>query len=43
MNISELTMIFGKEGKRLTYTMKWLGASEEDFTLGMAGQSIIPT
>jgi hypothetical protein len=43
MNISELTMIFGKEGKKLTDTLKWLGASEEDSTPGMSGQSIVPT
>jgi hypothetical protein len=43
MNTSELTMIFGKEGKKLTDTLKWLGALEEDSTLGMSGQSIMPT
>jgi hypothetical protein len=43
MNISELTMIFGKEGKKLIDTLKWLGASEEDSTPGMSGQSIMPT
>jgi hypothetical protein len=42
MNTSELTMIFGKEGKKLTNTLKWPGASEEDSTLGMSGQSITP-
>jgi hypothetical protein len=42
MNTSELTMIFSKEGKKLTDTLKWLGASEEDSTLGMSGQSIMP-
>jgi hypothetical protein len=36
------TMIFGKEGKKPTDTLRWPGASEEDFTLGMSGQSIIP-
>jgi hypothetical protein len=43
MNTSELTMIFGKEGKKLTDTLKWSGALEEDSTLGMSGQSIMPT
>jgi hypothetical protein len=42
MNISEPTMIFGKEGKKLTDTPRWLGASEEDSTLGMSDRSIIP-
>ena len=36
-------MIFGKEGKKLTDILKWLGASEEDSTPGMSGQSIVPT
>jgi hypothetical protein len=35
-------MTFGKEGKKPTDTLKWLGASEGDSTLGMYGQSIIP-
>ena len=35
-------MIFGKEGKKLTDTLKWPGASEEDSTPGMLGQSITP-
>jgi hypothetical protein len=35
-------MIFGKEGKKLTDTLKWQGASEEDSTPGMSGQSIMP-
>jgi hypothetical protein len=42
MNTSEPIMIFGKEGKKLTDTLKWSGASEEDFTPGMSGQSIMP-
>jgi hypothetical protein len=42
MNTLELTMIFGKEGKKLTDTLKWPGASEEDSTPGMLGQSIMP-
>jgi hypothetical protein len=41
MNTSELIMISGKEGKKLTDTLRWLGASEEDSTLGMLGQSIM--
>jgi hypothetical protein len=36
-------MIFDKEGKKLTDTLKWPGASEEDYTPGMLGQSIMPT
>jgi hypothetical protein len=43
MNTSELTIIFGKEGKKLIDTLKWLGASEQDSTLDMSGQSIMPT
>jgi hypothetical protein len=35
-------MISGKEGKRLTDTLRWPGASEEDSTPGMSGQSIMP-
>jgi hypothetical protein len=35
-------MTFGKEGKKPTDTLKWLGASEGDPTPGMSGQSIIP-
>jgi hypothetical protein len=35
-------MIFGKEGKKPTNTLKWPGASEGDSTPGMSGQSIIP-
>jgi hypothetical protein len=42
MNTSEPTMIFGKEGKKPTDTLKWPGASEGDSTLGMSGQSIMP-
>jgi hypothetical protein len=34
-------MIFGKEGKKLTDTLKWQGASEGDSTPGMLGQSIM--
>jgi hypothetical protein len=35
-------MIFGEEGKKLTDTLKWPGASEGDCTPGMSGQSIMP-
>jgi hypothetical protein len=42
MNISELIMISGKEGKKLIDTLRWPGASEEDSTPGMSGQSIMP-
>jgi hypothetical protein len=35
-------MISGKEGNKLTDTLRWPGASEEDSTLGMSGQSIMP-
>jgi hypothetical protein len=34
-------MNFGKEGKKPTDTLRWPGASEEDSTLGMSGQSIM--
>jgi hypothetical protein len=42
MNTPELIMIFAKEGKKLTDTLRWPGASEEDSTTGMSGQSIMP-
>jgi hypothetical protein len=42
MNTPKLILISSKEGKKLTYTLRWLGASEEDSTLGMSGQSIMP-
>jgi hypothetical protein len=35
-------MISSKEGKKLTGTLRWPGASEEDSTPGMLGQSITP-
>jgi hypothetical protein len=41
MNTSELIMIFGKDGKKLTDTLKWPEASEEDSTPCMSGQSIM--
>jgi hypothetical protein len=40
MNTSELIMTSGKEGKKLTGTLRWLGALEEDFTPDISGQSI---
>jgi hypothetical protein len=42
MNISELIMMFDKEGKKLTDTLRWPGALEEDSILGMSDRSIIP-
>jgi hypothetical protein len=42
MSTSELTMIFGKEGKKPSDTLSCPGASEEDFTLGISGRFIIP-
>jgi hypothetical protein len=42
MSTSELTMIFAKEGRKLTDSPKWLGASEEEFIWGTSGQSITP-
>jgi hypothetical protein len=36
-------MISSKEGKKLTDTLRWPGASEEDSTPGMSGQSIMLT
>jgi hypothetical protein len=35
-------MISAKEGRKLTGFLRWPGASEEDFTLGTSGQSIMP-
>jgi hypothetical protein len=35
-------MTFSIEGKKPTDTLKWPGASEEDSTPGMTGQSIMP-
>jgi hypothetical protein len=40
MNTSEVIMLSGKEGKKFTDTLRWPGASEEDSTPGMSGQSI---
>jgi hypothetical protein len=39
---SEPTMTFGKEEKKPIDTPRWLGASEEDSTLGMSRRFIIP-
>jgi hypothetical protein len=36
-------MISAKEGRKHTGPLKWLGASEEEFTPGMSGRSTIPT
>jgi hypothetical protein len=36
-------MISAKEGKKHTSFLRWSGASEEEFTLGTSGRSIIPT
>jgi hypothetical protein len=36
-------MIFAKEGRKLSGSLKWLGASEEDFIRGTSGQfTILP-
>jgi hypothetical protein len=42
MSISGLIMISAKEGRKHTGFMRWPGASEEEFTLGTSGRSIIP-
>jgi hypothetical protein len=42
MSISGLIMISAKEGRKLTGFPRWPGASEEDFTPGTSGQSIMP-
>jgi hypothetical protein len=42
MSISGLIMIYAKEGRKLTSFSRWVGASEEDFTPIMSGQSIMP-
>jgi hypothetical protein len=42
MSTSEPIMTFGKEGKKPTDTLRWLGVLEEDSTLSMSGQSIMP-
>jgi hypothetical protein len=40
MNTSWLIMISAKKGKKPTVFLKWLGALEEESTLGMSDQSI---
>jgi hypothetical protein len=35
-------MISAKEGRKHTSFLRWPGASEEDFTPGTSGQSIMP-
>jgi hypothetical protein len=42
MNTSGLIMISAREGKKPTGFLRWPGASEEESTLGMSDQSIIP-
>jgi hypothetical protein len=42
MSKSEPTITFDKEGKKPTDTLRCPGASEEDSTLCMLGQSIMP-
>jgi hypothetical protein len=41
MSTIEPTMTFDKEGKKPTDTLRWPGASQEDSTLCMSGQSIM--
>jgi hypothetical protein len=43
MSISGPTMISAKEWKKHTCFLRWPGASEEEFTKGTSGRSIIPT
>jgi hypothetical protein len=43
MSISGPTMISTKEGKKHTCFLRWPRASEEEFTPGTSGRSIIPT
>jgi hypothetical protein len=43
MSISGPTIISAKEGKKHTGFLRWSGASEEEFTPGTSGRSIIPT
>jgi hypothetical protein len=42
MSTSGPIMISAREGKKLIGFLRWLGASEEDSTLGMSDQSTIP-
>jgi hypothetical protein len=42
MSTSGLIMTSDKEGRKLTYFLRWLGASEGEFTLDLSGQSTAP-
>jgi hypothetical protein len=42
MNTSALIMTFGKEGRKLTDSPRWPGASEGEFIQGMSDQSTLP-
>jgi hypothetical protein len=42
MSTSGPIMISAKEGRKHTSFLRWPGASEEDFTPGTSGQSIMP-
>jgi hypothetical protein len=42
MSTSELTTTSAKEGRKLTDSLKWLGASEEESIRGTSGQSTTP-
>jgi hypothetical protein len=42
MSTSGLIMTFDKEGKKLIDFLRWLGASEEESTLGMSDESTAP-
>jgi hypothetical protein len=42
MSISELTTTSAKKGRKLTNSLKWPGASEEESIRGTSGQSITP-
>jgi hypothetical protein len=43
MSTSGPIMISAKEGRKHTGFLRWTGASEEEFTPGTSGQSIMPT
>jgi hypothetical protein len=42
MSTSGLTMTSAKEGRKLTNSLRWPGASEDEFIRGMSGRSIAP-
>ena len=42
MSTSDLILISAREGKKPIGFLKWLGASEEESTLGMSDQSMTP-